>query len=111
MIASIPLDAVQARPVVPTRTGSQSAEESATVAAAAAKSARPVGVRPTAEYYVSPILTLDTDSQRVILKYRDTSNGETVNQYPSKKQLDAYRSSEPEQQAEPKAGKSTDKTT
>jgi hypothetical protein len=40
--------------------------------------------------YFSPVLRIDTNSQTVILEYRDNSTGEVQIQYPSEKQVKSY---------------------
>lgn len=41
--------------------------------------------------YFSPVVRLDTETQRTVLQYRDGSDGKVLVQYPSEKQLEAYR--------------------
>lgn len=40
--------------------------------------------------YYSPVLRIDTNSQTVILQYRDNTTGEVQVQYPSEKQVKSY---------------------
>src|SRR5689334_1281828 len=42
--------------------------------------------------YYSPVVRIDSETQRTVLQYRDGSDGKVVVQYPSEKQLEAYRS-------------------
>jgi hypothetical protein len=42
--------------------------------------------------YYSPVVRLDSETQRTVLQYRDGSDGKVLVQYPSEKQLEAYRS-------------------
>lgn len=41
--------------------------------------------------YFSPVVRLDSETQRTVLQYRDGSDGKVLVQYPSEKQLEAYR--------------------
>ena len=41
--------------------------------------------------YFSPVVRLDSQTQRTVLQYRDGSDGKVLVQYPSEKQLEAYR--------------------
>jgi hypothetical protein len=43
--------------------------------------------------YYSPVVRIDSETQRTVLQYRDGSDGKVLVQYPSEKQLEAYRSS------------------
>lgn len=47
-------------------------------------------VFPVLEYF-SPVVHLDVETQRTVLMYRDAQTGKVVSQYPSEKQLEAYR--------------------
>ena len=42
--------------------------------------------------YYSPVVRLDSETQRTVLQFRDGSDGKVLVQYPSEKQLEAYRS-------------------
>jgi len=41
--------------------------------------------------YYSPVVRIDSETQRAVLQYRDGSDGKVLAQYPSEKQLEAYR--------------------
>ena len=42
--------------------------------------------------YYSPVVRIDSETQRTVLQFRDGSDGKVLVQYPSEKQLEAYRS-------------------
>jgi hypothetical protein len=42
--------------------------------------------------YYSPVVRIDSETQRTVLQFRDGSDGKVLMQYPSEKQLEAYRS-------------------
>jgi hypothetical protein len=42
--------------------------------------------------YYSPVVRIDSETQRTVLQFRDGSDGKVIVQYPSEKQLEAYRS-------------------
>ena len=42
--------------------------------------------------YYSPVVRIDSETQRTVLQFRDGSDGKVMVQYPSEKQLEAYRS-------------------
>jgi len=42
--------------------------------------------------YYSPVVRIDSETQRSVLQFRDGSDGKVLVQYPSEKQLEAYRS-------------------
>ena len=42
--------------------------------------------------YYSPVVRIDCETQRTVLQFRDGSDGKVLVQYPSEKQLEAYRS-------------------
>src|SRR4051794_39218160 len=42
--------------------------------------------------YYSPVVRLDSETQRTVLQFRDGSDGKVLVQYPSERQLEAYRS-------------------
>jgi hypothetical protein len=44
-----------------------------------------------ASRFYSPVVRLDPETQRTVLQYRDANSGKVVMQYPSEKQLEAYR--------------------
>jgi hypothetical protein len=41
--------------------------------------------------YYSPVVRLDSETQRTVLQYRDGSDGKVLVQYPTERQLEAYR--------------------
>jgi hypothetical protein len=43
--------------------------------------------------YYSPVLRLDSETQRTVIQYRDVATGKVQIQYPSERQLEAYRAS------------------
>lgn len=43
--------------------------------------------------YYSPVLRLDSETQRTVIQYRDVTTGKVQIQYPSERQLEAYRAS------------------
>lgn len=43
--------------------------------------------------YYSPVLQLDAETQRTVIQFRDVETGKVTVQYPSERQLEAYRSS------------------
>lgn len=95
MIASVSLDAVSSRTITgPVRSAAASTEDPATVATAVAVAA-PKAASPV---YFSPILHLDREAERVVIQFRDADSGETVQQYPTKKQLEVYRTAQSESQ-------------
>lgn len=55
-------------------------------------SGSPAAARPVGPYY-SPILRLDSETQRTVIQYRDVTTGKVQIQYPSERQLEAYRMS------------------
>jgi hypothetical protein len=42
--------------------------------------------------YYSPVVRIDSETQRTVLQFRDGSDGKVIVQYPSEKQMEAYRS-------------------
>ncbi|HEV7367933.1 hypothetical protein [Arenibaculum sp.] len=43
--------------------------------------------------YYSPVVRLDAETQRTVITFRDVATGKVQTQYPSERQLEAYRSS------------------
>lgn len=50
--------------------------------------------------YYSPVVRLDPETQRTVILFRDASSGKVQVQYPSERQLEAYRASMRQQQAQ-----------
>src|SRR4051812_46183704 len=50
------------------------------------------GAVPEPSRYYSPVVRIDSETQRTVLQFRDGSDGKVLVQYPSEKQLEAYRS-------------------
>jgi hypothetical protein len=50
--------------------------------------------------YYSPVLRLDSETQRTVIQYRDVSTGKVQIQYPSERQLEAYRVSQRQREEE-----------
>lgn len=50
--------------------------------------------------YFSPVLRIDSETQKIVILFRDENTGEVKRQYPSERQLEAYRGAL-RQQSEP----------
>lgn len=50
--------------------------------------------------YYSPVLRLDSETQRTVIQYRDIATGKVQVQYPSERQLEAYRMSQRQREEE-----------
>lgn len=59
--------------------------------------------------YYSPVVRLDAETQRTVIMFRDVSTGKVQTQYPSERQLEAYRASLRQQKAQDEGGE-TDKS-
>lgn len=83
--------------------GAKQQEASALRAQALQGGARPEGMAGRSEAaavaamasgpYYSPVVRLDVETQRAVIMFRDVSTGKVQIQYPSERQLEAYRAS------------------
>ncbi|HSK41735.1 MAG TPA: hypothetical protein VK943_18360 [Arenibaculum sp.] len=71
--------------------GAPGQADSATMAGAALTAGGP---------YYSPVVRLDPETQRTVILFRDAGSGKVQVQYPSERQLEAYRASIRQQQGQ-----------
>jgi hypothetical protein len=62
------------------------------VAAQATQSTSSAQDQTASNYYFSPVLKIDPQTQSVVIQYRNAETGAVTNQYPSEKELKAYAS-------------------
>jgi hypothetical protein len=58
--------------------------------------------------YFSPVVRLDAETQRTVILFRDVSTGKVQIQYPSERQLEAYRASLRQRNGQGEAGQADD---